>query len=325
VLTPSADCGKLEVKVEGPDDECVPNVKPTGDGNYDVDYTPKKPGSYLIHVTLDGEEIPKSPFAVTVDDSLASKTTADGPLLHGGIAGEPGAFKVTAPEPKPGALEVKAGLMGETRVDWAEGADAPKVKENADGTFDVDYTPKAPGTYMIAVTLDEIPITGSAWVVNVKAPSRAGDVECVGKGLEHATVPLPAEFKVLTPSADCGKLEVKVEGPDDECVPNVKPTGDGNYDVDYTPKKPGSYLIHVTLDGEPVPKSPFAVAVKENLAHRCTAAGQGIEDGMATVPGDFVVTGPRANIGKLEVKIEGPRTDGEAEIKEKGDGTWCVT
>lgn len=61
----------------------------------------------------------------------------------------------------------------------------------------------------------------------------------------------------------------------------------------------------------------YAVQVRPNVAGSTTAAGPGLVDGMATVPGDFTVTAPMP--GKVEVKIMGPALCGqETEIKEGG-------
>jgi len=58
--------GRLEIKVVGPADEAKVDVKNNGNGTWSVAYHPTEPGTYKVHVTVDGEHIPGSIFTVQV-------------------------------------------------------------------------------------------------------------------------------------------------------------------------------------------------------------------------------------------------------------------
>jgi len=57
-------------------------------------YDPQKVGEYIITVTFGGQQISKSPFIVDVGPAKASKITAYGPGLEGGVVGQPATFIV---------------------------------------------------------------------------------------------------------------------------------------------------------------------------------------------------------------------------------------
>jgi len=57
-------------------------------------YDPKKVGEYIITITFGGQPISKSPFIVDVGPTKASKITAYGPGLDGGVVGQPATFVV---------------------------------------------------------------------------------------------------------------------------------------------------------------------------------------------------------------------------------------
>lgn len=57
-------------------------------------YKPTKPGLYIINITFGGQQIPKSPFKVTVAVTKTSRVRAFGPGLESGVAGTPAHFTV---------------------------------------------------------------------------------------------------------------------------------------------------------------------------------------------------------------------------------------
>lgn len=90
-----------------------------------------------------------------------------------------------------------------------------------------------------------------------------------GYGLFDGVVNETSEFSVDAPNGN-GKLEVKVEGPKSSAPVNItktpNPNGTVSYKVSYTPKEPGSYKVHVTLDGIHIPGSTFHVNVLEAIS-----------------------------------------------------------
>jgi len=78
----------------------------------------------------------------------------------------------------------------------------------------------------------------------------------------------PGEFQVDTPTEGDPVLAVRVFGPDGKELPNkdvvVTKNSAGKYSVVYNPVQPGTYKIHVTVNGFHVPGSIFTVEVLED-------------------------------------------------------------
>jgi len=103
--------------------------------------------------------------------------------------------------------------------------------------------------------------------VSEKAPpiDWASKCRAYGPGLVEGIQNEQSDFVVETPPGCPGKLEVKVFGPKDPAQVNIVKQGD-NYKVTYTPKTPGQYQVHVTLDGKHIPGSIFYVNVLEEIS-----------------------------------------------------------
>lgn len=100
---------------------------------------------------------------------------------------------------------------------------------------------------------------------DLKAPD-ASRCQAYGPGLVEGIAGQEAPFTVETP-VDCeGKLEIKVEGPQDDANVTVKDLGDGNYAVSYLPTTPGDYKVSVTVGGDHIPGSVFEVNVLETVS-----------------------------------------------------------
>lgn len=66
--------GKVSCVVVQPDGtEVEAEVIENQDGTFDIFYTAPFPGNYVIYVRFGGENVPHSPFNVTVRDSPASE------------------------------------------------------------------------------------------------------------------------------------------------------------------------------------------------------------------------------------------------------------
>lgn len=89
----------------------------------------------------------------------------------------------------------------------------------------------------------------------------AAKCRAYGDGLTEGVANEEGRFVVETPGT--GKLEVRVEGPANDARAVVKDVGGGKYEVSYTPTVPGTWKVHVTLDGVHIPGSVFTVNVLE--------------------------------------------------------------
>ena len=91
----------------------------------------------------------------------------------------------------------------------------------------------------------------------------------------------PAVFTVDCRDVGPGNLDISVEGPgkgDVAC--DVEDNGDGTYTCIYKPMKPGTYIVKVSYDNDPVPKSPIRVTISSSAdLSKIKAWGPGLEGG----------------------------------------------
>ncbi|KAG7221104.1 hypothetical protein INR49_017545 [Caranx melampygus] len=131
-----------------------------------------------------------------------------------------------------------------------------------------------------------------------------------GRGLQPKGVRVKevADFKVFTKGAGSGALSVLVKGPTgaEEQV-KVCNAGNGVYECEYYPLKPGKYTVSITWGGQPIPRSPFDVEVGEEADfQKVRAWGPGLKTGMVGKSADFVVEAIGTEVGTLGFSIEGP-------------------
>jgi len=124
-----------------------------------------------------------------------------------------------------------------------------------------------------------------------------------------------------------------------DCVSDItiRDNNDGTYSVSYHPIDAGDHLVEVSLNKQPVAKSPYRVPIGENhtLASpfKSYAEGPGLETGNKnTKPAEFTIHAvtpdgkPKKKGGDLfDVIIEDPNGDLlKPEITDNGDGTYHV-
>jgi len=97
----------------------------------------------------------------------------------------------------------------------------------------------------------------------------AAKCQAYGPGLVQAVAREPANFQVDTPD-QTGRLQIRVEGPDDDAPVRVNktnnPDGTASYQVTYTPTTPGEYKVHITYNGVHIPGSVFTVHVLKAIS-----------------------------------------------------------
>jgi len=81
---------------------------------YACSYDPQKVGEYIITISFGGQQISKSPFIVDVGPAKATRITAHGPGLEGGVVGQPATFIVET-HGETGALGSCTGHTGTAR------------------------------------------------------------------------------------------------------------------------------------------------------------------------------------------------------------------
>uniref|UniRef100_A0A8C0X407 Calponin-homology (CH) domain-containing protein n=1 Tax=Castor canadensis TaxID=51338 RepID=A0A8C0X407_CASCN len=201
------------------------------------------------------------------------------------------------------------------------------VTDNADGTYQVEYTPFEKGLHIVEVTYDDVPIPNSPFKVAVTEGCQPSRVQAQGPGLKEAFTNKPNVFTVVTRGAGIGGLGITVEGPSESKI-NCRDNKDGSCSAEYIPFAPGDYDVNITYGGAHIPGSPFRVPVKDVVdPSKVKIAGPGLGSGVrACIPQSFTVDTSKAGLAPLEVRVLGPRGLVEpVNVVDSGDGTHTVT
>uniref|UniRef100_A0A674DR18 Filamin B n=1 Tax=Salmo trutta TaxID=8032 RepID=A0A674DR18_SALTR len=322
----SAGQGQVTVYVEDPEGtrEEVKAVPNEGKKTFSVTYIPQVMGHHKVTVLFAGQQIPKSPFEVSVDKAQGdpTKVTAKGPGLEaiGNIANKPTYFDI---------YTAGAGV-GDVSAFIKDPQGRPleaMMEDKGDSVFRCTYKPTQQGPHTITVTFGGIAIPKSPSTVNIGPASMPGACRATGRGLQPRGVRVKqvADFRVDTRNAGSGDLKVTVKGPKGMEEPvKQKESGDGVFNYDYYPHTPGKYTVTITWGGQHIPKSPFEVGVgPEAGPQKIRAWGPGLEGGMVGKSADFVAESIGTDVGVLGFAIEGP-SQAKIECEDQNDGSCDV-
>ncbi|XP_075880927.1 filamin B a isoform X2 [Nelusetta ayraudi] len=247
--------GKVSCVVVQPDgSEVEAEVVENDDGTFDIFYTAPEPGSYVIYVRFGGENIPRSPFKVTVtsDKYDPTRSSVNGSGFRPFDMVIPFSFR-------------KGEITGEVLMPSGKSAQ-PLITDNLDGTVTVQYSPTEAGLHEMHIKYNgtHIPESPLQFYVNhASSPS----VTAYGPGLSYGVANKKATFTVFTDDASEGGLDLAIEGPSKaeiHCVDNK----DGTCSVSYMPTLSGDYNILVKYNEDHIPGSPFTAKIIEDKQRR---------------------------------------------------------
>ncbi|XP_044042316.1 filamin-C-like isoform X11 [Siniperca chuatsi] len=286
--------GLIDAKIHTPSgaiEECY--ITELDSDQHAIRFIPRENGVHSIDVRFNGSHVPGSPFKIRVGEpgqvGDPGMVSAFGPGLEGGTTGVASEFIVNTCNAGSGALSVTIDGPSKVKMDCQ---DCPEG-------YKVSYTPMAPGHYLIAIkyggpqhivgspfkakvsgprlsgghslhetssvlveTVTKSSAMGGAFASLPKFSSDASKVISRGAGLSKAFVGQKNTFTVDCSKAGTNMLMVGVHGPKTPCEEvYVKHMGNRMYNVTYTVKEQGSYILIVKWGDENVPGSPFHVTV----------------------------------------------------------------
>ncbi|XP_007425313.1 filamin-B isoform X2 [Python bivittatus] len=318
--------GKLDMEaVSDSGSKADVEVKDNKDGTYTVTYVPLIAGIHTLKMKYGGEPVPNFPARVKVDPAIdTSKVQVFGPGIEGKDVFREATTDFTvdaSPLTKTGGDHIKAQIANPS------GASTDcLIKDNADGTYAVEFTPFERGPHTVEVTYDDVPVPNSPFRVDVTEGCHPSRVVAQGTGLQEGFTNKPNPFTVVTRGAGIGGLGITVEGPSESKI-SCKDNKDGSCSAEYIPYVPGDYDVNITYGGEHVPGSPFKVPVKDVIdPSKVKVAGPGLGTAVrARIPQVFTVDTSKAGVAPLEVTVAGPRGLAEpVNITDNGDGTHTV-
>ncbi|KAG7498107.1 filamin-C-like isoform X2 [Solea senegalensis] len=286
--------GLIDAKIHTPSgatEECF--ITEVESDQHAVRFIPRENGIHSIDVRFNSSHVPGSPFKIRVGEpgqvGDPGMVSAFGPGLEGGTTGVASEFVVNTCNAGAGALSVTIDGPSKVKMDCQECPDGYKVS----------YTPMAPGNYLISIkyggpqhivgspfkakvsgprlsgghslhetssvlveTVTKTSAMGGAFTSLPKFSSDGSKVNSRGAGLSKAFIGQKNTFTVDCSKAGTNMLMVGVHGPKTPCEEvYVKHMGNRMYNVTYTVKEQGSYILIVKWGDENVPGSPFHVTV----------------------------------------------------------------
>ncbi|PAA82455.1 hypothetical protein BOX15_Mlig021608g1 [Macrostomum lignano] len=290
-------------------------VRSQGAGLYECAYRPREAGPHRMEVTYAGLPVPGSPFPVEVASGCdPGRVRAHGPGLRSALVGEPAGFTVDFATAGQGDLTLAVLGPGQAPV---------KYRDNGDGTWAVQYTPSERGPHEVQVKFADCHVPGSPFPVPVESRPAPDRVTAYGPGLQSGRVRAGqlARFTVDATAAGPGHPSVRVGqamGPAPCSVAQAPGQPAGLFSAAYEPLCEGPAEVAVTFAGQPIPGSPFRVAVRPRCEPGAVVAtGPGVRPPggpsgslPASLPAAFKVDARDAGPGELRVAVADP--DGRA-------------
>jgi len=274
-------------------------------------------------VLLNREKVAKSPYTVPIgwnsDMACPELSYADGPGLEPGLKNtEPAVFTIHAVKPDGTPQDCGGDLFDVHIEDPNKELLVPKITDNKDGTYAVEYQPTIPGNYHVDVVQrnPENPlfydhIKNSPVDVLIDPGTDASHCIAFGPGLEPGLYDTkPAEFTIQ--AKDCfgndikeggDPFQVAIEGPAGPVPVDIVDNGDGSYTCAYQPTDAGPHDLSVTLDDVHIKGSTFHVDIKPGAwPEKTTIETYHFTVRTVTKKGKFKLVGGE----KVEVRIVSP-------------------
>uniref|UniRef100_A0A6G1SDR5 Filamin-A n=1 Tax=Aceria tosichella TaxID=561515 RepID=A0A6G1SDR5_9ACAR len=281
--------GNIEGKVKVPSgkiEDCF--ASPIDAENWGVRFIPREYGIYQVYIKCKGSHIPQSPLFVRVghDNADPAAILVHGHGLRAAIVNHATDFIVETCNAGHSMLEVNIEGPSKVSMGCAE----------LDEGYKINYTPLAPGDYLISIKYNGCHIGSSPFKVRAtkqpgsrtvadagsheistiaisttdreakqkvehmpKFKSDATRVYCKGMGLKKAFAGKPNTLTVNCSEAGFNMIYVSFLGPNRNTIHecSVKHMGGQIYEVKYTCKDKGDAMLMVKYGDEQIPGSPF--------------------------------------------------------------------
>lgn len=260
----NGETGALGFSIEGPSQAKI-DCHDNGDGSADVRYYPTAPGEYAVHILCDKEDIPGSPYMAQIlpsTDYFPDRVVCQGPGVErdGAHKGRPADFTVDTRKAGNAPLDVQVIDSRGNAVDAA-------VRDNRDGTFSCQYTPKLGGKHQVQVNYGGVATKNSPYRVYAAQPLNPAAVAVFGPGVEKGVkTNTPTHFNIDCRDAGEGEVQIAVSNEKGQDIPaTLLDNEDGTYHVDYCATSPGAHTVTVLYGGQHVAQSPIRVPVQPHV------------------------------------------------------------
>ncbi|XP_025106447.1 filamin-A-like isoform X3 [Pomacea canaliculata] len=294
-------------------------VVPVQEGIFQATYLAVAEGKCKIDVKYGGSEVPGSPFQTRVLPGVdASKVKVTGPGVSGAIpASLPAQFTIDTREAGIADLECVVQRPDGTFI-------RPYIQDNADGTFNVIYTPEDLGVYDVIVKYAGKNVPGAPFPV--KATPTGDANKCRITEAPEKKVPINKETVITVDASQAGTGQVtcRIRSPSGSDIDiDIIDRGDGTFTISFTPQFPGDYTINIKFGGNLVPDGEYTIEVGEEVITQDTVDTVHAAPGLLR-PVDFCFqVGPIFNFVSAVVVMPSGKT-AYPKIEDNRDGTVTV-
>ncbi|UXI22435.1 G-protein coupled receptor 158 [Sarcoptes scabiei] len=326
----NGETGTLGFSVEGPSYaqiECNDN----GDGSAEVIYHPTAPGEYAVHITVDGEDIPKSPYCPIIIDKAdfhpeLVEVTGPGINAKGVVIAKPTEFTIDTRKAGGKKIPLDISIMDNTDYKEVE----TKIIDNKDGTYKVKYTPDKLGKHTAQINYGGVATTKSPYRIDVGGVADPSKIKLYGPGLEKGVKPeKTTHFIVDARQAGSGELVPQITDEQGNDVPaTVTDHLNGQYTVEYTAPTPGKYKVNATFADKKIPSLPIDLNVTP-AADVSKVKVEGLEPNQfVSCINNFIVNAQeteKTGDGKISTTIRSPTGKKiHNSVENNNDGTYKV-
>jgi filamin len=299
--------GDVDVSIDGPSKAEIKRKEKKG-SRTDVTYLPMSPGEYSISIKNKGKHIHGSPFSAKISGEGHKRSQ----FSHAATS-----------EYILSTKQVDLAHMVATLKGPSGSTDPVLLKKSSDGRLALAcFQPKLRGKYVVSVTAEGSPISGSPFTIDIKDNQlcNAGHVKVSGPGKADAEANTWNDLCIDVSNAGLGSLGMSIEGPHRTDI-RLKDANQGIFNVQYKPQEPGIYLINIKFGLDHVTGSPFMINVggKPSGRVRETVSKQ-IESASDSGPGskcEFQLKIPGIDPLDMEASLTNP--SGKTELCEIRD------
>ena len=296
-------------------------------GVYTATYTPLRIGEHKIDLELDchpdsveenaDESFDTLACSYTVSVFDVSKCEVTGSGLTQAVIGEPAAFQINT------AVAVGKGSLSATLN--APGNPDLNLVSIIDDVYSYEYTIPVEGELEFDIRWENVPIDGSPFKVTPVTNSPAAQCAIKEKPVKPVRAGKPVSIVIVTPGDAQFQLEGKLVGPRTKKQCHVSMLEENEQVMSVCPFEVGSYEIHITYGGDPIPGSPIQLDVNDPT--KCWVVNPEVFSTSSWQCGQQVlvrVSTTQAGKGKVIGKVHGPSHNVETETVEEEEGNQLV-
>ncbi|XP_023932625.1 filamin-C [Lingula anatina] len=245
--------GSLEADVRSRNVQVPSEIKPKGNGMYDLSFVPRDMNTHVVNLFFNEEHARNSPWMVDIID--ASHVTASGDGLRLAPVQHVAWFEVDTHGPAEAPIGVK--------ITAPSGATVPCRVTPKPGTvnqFIGEYTPIEPGRHLVEIKYGTASIVGSPFACEAYDASRVRVTDTDYSGRVNQQL----GFTVDSSLAGQGTIDAQVTAPSGRLVRlNRERLSNTLHRFTYMPEEPGDHQVEVTFNYEKIPGCPFKVFTQE--------------------------------------------------------------